>query len=194
MSGFGRAGWFSRSEGDGGGGFEGDVVTIVVVVVVVVECVFNVNALYCVLIELVAFDADGRILVIVAIRLADDSGRSSKNVVGSPAVVIDDGTGHRRIGRQPEASVGNGRWFQTVNRFAARWRTVPSAVDVADEVSAADELVTVFTAVGNDAEILARAVDEFVAATGNPSWPPAFNILADGRIAVEESRRLTRSD
>ena len=61
-------------------------------------------------------DADGRILVIVAIRLADDSGRSSKNVVGSPAVVIDDGTGHRRIGRQPEASVGNGRWFQTVNR------------------------------------------------------------------------------
>ena len=55
MSGFGRAGWFNRSEGDGGGGFEGDVVTIVVVVVVVVECVFNVNALYCVLIELVAF-------------------------------------------------------------------------------------------------------------------------------------------
>ena len=62
-------------------------------------------------------DANWRVLVVMAIRLANDSGWASKNVVWIPAVIIYNGAGYRRIGRQTEASVGNRRWFQAVNRY-----------------------------------------------------------------------------
>lgn len=132
---------------------------------------------------------DGRILVVVAVQLTDDLGRAGHPVprVGQ-AVILDHSSSDGRIGRQAEPAVVDDGRFQTVDgcmsnnhlssslrkpslltranlglTFTSRWRPIPSSIDVTNQVSSANQLISFRTRIGNHAEVVTRIVDQLVA-------------------------------
>ena len=59
--------------------------------------------------------ANGWVAVVVAVGLAHQPARSRQLEAQTETVIVDDGAGQRRVGRQPEASVRDLRRLQTVH-------------------------------------------------------------------------------
>lgn len=90
---------------------------------------------------------------------------------------------------EPSFWIGTTTVCHDLLTFAARWGSVPSAINVADEIAATNHLIALIARVGDHAQIVSSIVDQLVATAGYPGRQTTLDVWKPIEPDFQRERR-----